>query len=515
MKVRMVPGLGELGKRTSGITQVIAAYYEHLPQFGVELVDEKADSWDLLAAHAGATGGDCDICHCHGLYWTGDQECGGWEYGVNARIVEAVRHAKAVTVPSNWVANVFRRDMHLQPAIVPHGIDWERWQEPVECSGYVLYNKNRQGDVCDATDVLRLAERFSDTRFISTFAPSRPPSNVTVTGVVPHEEMRGIILRAGLYLSITQETFGIGVLEALASGVPVLGYARGGLVDLVQHGIDGYLAAPGDLDDLARGLAWCMEHRAALSANARELARTWTWEHACELVAGVYEAALRPDPPTVAVVIPSYNYAEFVGRAVRSALAQDYAQLTDIVVVDDGSQDDGATAHVVSELAETDPRVHYHRKENGGVATARNRGIALTNTKYVCCLDADDAIEPRFLSTMIAALEQDRSLGIAYSGLAWVAKDRVWKGDWPHEYHYDQQLQGENQVPTCCVMRREAWERAGGYRQRYAPQGQGAEDAELWLRLGALGWGGVKASEAVIPLHRRWAHTTTRLPQEY
>ncbi|MCK9602559.1 MAG: glycosyltransferase [Sphaerochaeta sp.] len=56
-------------------------------------------------------------------------------------------------------------------------------------------------------------------------------------------------------------------------------------------------------------------------------------------------------------------------------------------------------------------------------------------------------------------------------------------------------------------MRREAWERAGGYRQRYAPQGQGAEDAELWLRLGALGWGGVKASDEPLFLYTAGGRT--------
>ena len=57
-----------------------------------------------------------------------------------------------------------------------------------------------------------------------------------------------------VYLSTSQETFGIGTVEALAAGVPVLGWASGGNLDIVQHMKTGYLAEVGDYDDLQRGL---------------------------------------------------------------------------------------------------------------------------------------------------------------------------------------------------------------------------------------------------------------------
>jgi len=67
---------------------------------------------------------------------------------------------------------------------------------------------------------------------------------------------------------------------------------------------------------------------------------------------------------------------------------------------------------------------------------------------------------------------------------------------WPPQWNFDKQLQKQNQVPTCCVFRRDAWARLGGYRQRYAPQGCGAEDAEFWTRAGAYGWKARKVTEA-------------------
>jgi glycosyltransferase involved in cell wall biosynthesis len=572
----MLPHPSRVGDATDGISQVVLAYARHLPAFGVELVAPEATDYDLRAVHAGMTGGDCEVCHCHGLYWSADYDAPDWEYRTNALVIEAVRHARQVTVPSAWVAEAFQRDMHLSPHVVPHGIDWRAWQHGEPNEGYVLWNKNRAGDVCDPSPVALLAARFPGLGFVSTQQPDGDVAlpNLKVTGLVPHPEMKRLVQRAGVYLATTKETFGIGILEAMAAGIPVLGYARGGALDLVRHGVNGYLAAPDDAEGLAEGLDYCLEHRAVLGDNGREMAKSWTWEAACEKVARIYELALQAEPPTVAVVIPSYNYAEFVGRAVESAMHQTYAHLTDIVVVDDGSQDDSLTRRVVEELvketrveagrevqeietllathrsdletldnmgeggdsnsppalarrakvallAEAENRLRvaefrlkravgtrYLRQENAGVAVARNAGIAACQTTYLCCLDADDTIEPQFLEICVAALEADASLGVAYTGLALRSGERILKSRWPAACDFDRHIQGHNQVPTCCVFRREAWKRAGGYRQRYAPEGCGSEDAEFWLRLGAQGWGLRQVTEKPLFVYAVGGYTT-------
>jgi len=100
---------------------------------------------------------------------------------------------------------------------------------------------------------------------------------------------------AGVYLSLSKETFGIGAIEALSAGVPVLGYDYGGNKITVKHGENGYLARPGDIDDLAEGLSYCVKHRTVLSGNARESMRPFTWESAVEKVAAVYNKALETD----------------------------------------------------------------------------------------------------------------------------------------------------------------------------------------------------------------------------
>jgi glycosyltransferase involved in cell wall biosynthesis len=104
--------------------------------------------------------------------------------------------------------------------------------------------------------------------------------------------MKSMVKQAMVYLSSTKETFGIGTLEALASGVPVLGFDHGGNRDLVKHGVNGYLARPLDYDDLAEGLRYCMKHRKVLSDNARESVKGFTWGKACEKLAQVYASVL-------------------------------------------------------------------------------------------------------------------------------------------------------------------------------------------------------------------------------
>ncbi len=502
-RVLMLPHVEDIQGATNGIARCVEAYFKYLPEYGVELVG-KGEPYDLKAVHAGLTGADPEVgcAMLHGLYWADYDFTPLWEHKANQNVIAAIRHAKEVTVPSAWVAETFQRDMHFTPTVVGHGIEWDEWQHNEKDEGYVLWNKNRNADVCDPVAVGELATRFPGERFMTTFVSDHSKGtwpNVWTTGVVDHKRMKEMVQRCAVYLATTKETFGIGILEAMAAGKPILGFAQGGILETVRHGINGYLAQPGDYEDLAAGLVYCLEHRRVLGDNGKLLAREFTWQGACEKLARVYERAMRPDEPTVAITIPSFKYSSQVGRAIESAIAQTYNGLTNIVVVDDGSDDEGATEAVVKAYTEKDTRVRYLYQNNQGVARARNTGIAAANTKYACCVDADDALDPTFLEACIQALEADRSLGIAYTGLQWVKKDgSTGISEWPGPYNYDEQLKGHNQVPTACVFRRVAWQRANGYDSRYCPHGAGSEDAEFWTRLGALGFGGKKVTEAPL-----------------
>lgn len=297
MRVRMTPHISQFKNSESGIRRVIEAYFRYLPEFGIELVAPTDERYDLSVIHAGTyTAFDSSIplvAQCHGLYWSGDYASEKWEFEANRNVIHTIRNAREVTVPSHWVKEVFQRDMRFSPHVIPHGIEWEDWLHSEENVGYVLWNKNRHADVCDPRPVGELAKRFQNTTFVSTFQPSGPAyPNIRAIGLQKHDAMKRIIQAAGVYLSSTKETFGIGVLEAMASGIPVLGFAHGGNVDLIKHGVSGYLAKPNNYDDLSEGLAYCLKYRDTLGANGRELVRSFSWREAAKKVAWVYSLAI-------------------------------------------------------------------------------------------------------------------------------------------------------------------------------------------------------------------------------
>jgi glycosyltransferase involved in cell wall biosynthesis len=101
----------------------------------------------------------------------------------------------------------------------------------------------------------------------------------------------------------------------------------------------------------------------------------------------------------ISVVIPLYNKAGFIMDAIASVQAQTYTDW-ELIVVDDGSQDEGA-----NQVARCDDaRVSLLRKPNGGVSSARNAGIAAAHGSHVALLDADDWWEPGHLAALAAVL---------------------------------------------------------------------------------------------------------------
>lgn len=127
--------------------------------------------------------------------------------------------------------------------------------------------------------------------------------------------------------------------------------------------------------------------------------------------------------PTVSVVVPTYNRAALLGRAVESVLDGDYGDLA-LHVVDDGSTDE--TPAVVD--AYDDERLTYHRlDENAGANAARNHGVAAASGEYVAFLDSDDAYRPSYLVRCVAALEDapDRYVG-TYASRVWYRDGERW-----------------------------------------------------------------------------------------
>ena len=109
------------------------------------------------------------------------------------------------------------------------------------------------------------------------------------------------------------------------------------------------------------------------------------------------------------VVIPLYNKAPYVAKAIGSVLVQSYKDY-ELIVVDDGSQD--GSAKIASRCIEGRANCQLIKQENAGVSMARNKGVAASQGLYLCFLDADDWWEPTFLDEMSKLIVEFPEAGI-------------------------------------------------------------------------------------------------------
>lgn len=207
--------------------------------------------------------------------------------------------------------------------------------------------------------------------------------------------------------------------------------------------------------------------------------------------------------PAVTVVIPCHNHGAFVGEAVRSALAQRDASVR-VVVVDDGS-DDGSTPAACDRCA--GPMVRVIHQPNAGLPAARNRGAQEAQGDFLVFLDADDWIEPDFVSHLHAALERER-LGAGGSSAAWGYCQERLVGPGPGVWRVPEfdpvLLLLTNLHPVTALVRREAFEAVGGFT---ASMTRGYEDWDFWLKLAGRGMRGVRVREPLFVWRRHSAAT--------
>ena len=186
------------------------------------------------------------------------------------------------------------------------------------------------------------------------------------------------------------------------------------------------------------------------------------------------------DAPEISIVIPTRNrFALLTARALRSALEQEGVE-HEIVVVDDGS-DDGTAARVA---ALEEPRVRVVRRERpGGMAAARNTGIAAARGEWVALLDDDDVWSPRKLR---AQLETARTTGAGFVYAGSIAVDAV--GNVLHTLYLPEPHELPEKLLRACVLpagasnvlvRTEILRSLGGFDEALAH----IADWDLWIRL--------------------------------
>ena len=188
--------------------------------------------------------------------------------------------------------------------------------------------------------------------------------------------------------------------------------------------------------------------------------------------------------PAVSVIVPSYNSATYLPRALQSLIDQTLdPHEIEIIVVDDGSSDDIARA-----IAPYEARIRLIRIEHAGVSAARNAGISTATGRYVTFLDADDVWLPERLEAVLAlALSENDTLcstdfyyetdGVRSAEPEFQRRGMLSLFRETARVQYRTALVG-NFLPYCQLLRRDILGRIGAFDTSLSY----GEDYDLWLR---------------------------------
>lgn len=183
--------------------------------------------------------------------------------------------------------------------------------------------------------------------------------------------------------------------------------------------------------------------------------------------------------PLVSIIIPCYNYGQFLAEAIDSSLHQTYPSI-EVIVVDDGSTDN--TEQVAASFGD---KIIYLKQGNQGVVAARNNGAAKAKGQYLCFLDADDWLGNDFVSALVTSLLKTTSeVAYAYSDMFLVrGTNQVLLKSKSYGLP---KLMFINIVPLMCVITAEAFWQADGFKTDDS-KGYSFEDWDLWLTMAEKG----------------------------
>lgn len=184
----------------------------------------------------------------------------------------------------------------------------------------------------------------------------------------------------------------------------------------------------------------------------------------------------------VSIIIPCYNYAQYVAEAIGSAASQSL-QPSEIVVIDDGSTDGSAKVikNIIDRLAIKYPSIEFSflTQENSGIVATKNRGIDIAKGQWIVFLDADDILEREYLEKCMS-IQKNSKADIVYTDMQMFGAV-----DWNQKVlPYNRfQLRSVNFIHNSSLYRASMLRAVGGYSPEFSI---GFEDWELNLKLSKI-----------------------------
>jgi glycosyltransferase involved in cell wall biosynthesis len=178
--------------------------------------------------------------------------------------------------------------------------------------------------------------------------------------------------------------------------------------------------------------------------------------------------------PLVSIIVPCYNQAQYLSEALQSVFDQTYCNW-ECIIINDGSPDN--TKEVAQEWVKKDARFIYLYKENGGLSSARNTGIAIAEGEFILPLDADDRIGKDYTLLAMKAFQEDTDLKLVYCKAEKFGEE---SGSWNLPYFSLFELARQNMIFCSAFYRKKEWERVGGYDVNMV---FGLEDWDFWISI--------------------------------
>ena len=202
---------------------------------------------------------------------------------------------------------------------------------------------------------------------------------------------------------------------------------------------------------------------------------------------------------SLSLVITCYNYGQYLLQILENVKQQTFTDF-EIILVNDGS-DDLRTLNVLSDLKHNQDLKSIDIPHQGP-AGAKNSGMAAAKGRYICCLDADDLLEPTYFAKALQVLENRPDVDLVYSWVQCFGD----KNELQQKADLDvNKIIHHNQVSPGAILRRSCWEESGGYKPE---MNSGLDDWEFWINLAELGKKGFCLPEPLY-LHREHSQSLT------
>jgi glycosyltransferase involved in cell wall biosynthesis len=359
-------------------------------------------------------------------------------------IVEAVQRDAEVTIAnSKATAKLFGgegRDEVIIPNVVPSDLftlDTSANGEKLRV-GIISSNSPKKG----LSDFLAIAESFSQSPELqfSIFGPDNEHLRKLMQEQAAQIQT-GSVRYAGyaktpvdalsqldivLSLSNFAESFGRTVAEAMAAGKIVIAYDAGAVGELIEDGKTGFLISSGDIEGVARRIE-AIKANPERFADIGTAARKFILEnHSINSIIQAYKRVL-PDlfvrsqfvtiarkPKTtkkldVTVIIPNYNYQQYLGERIQSVLRQT-VRPKEIIFLDDCSSDSSVEVAGRELEASNIPYTIIENATNAGVYAQWRRGAMLASSEWIWIAEADDTCAPNFLERLSQHADKETNL---------------------------------------------------------------------------------------------------------